>query len=71
MFESIPDYRKIVLLLFLVKSDSDLLNDCRFLKNDVGRVTLKFKIILMEQNEEYLDYTKNLEEPITEGILNK
>ena len=32
-FESITDYRKIVLLLFLIKNDSDLLNECGFLKN--------------------------------------
>ena len=32
MIESIPDYRKKVLLLFLIKNVVDLLNECGFLK---------------------------------------
>ena len=30
LFESIPDYRKIVLLMFLVKNDVSLLYECGF-----------------------------------------
>ena len=30
MFESISEYRKIVLLMFLIKNDVDLLNECVF-----------------------------------------
>ena len=30
LFEPIPDYRKIVLIMFLVKKDVDLLNECGF-----------------------------------------
>ena len=30
LFESIPDYRKIVLLMFLIKKDNDLLHECGF-----------------------------------------
>ena len=37
MFESIPVYRKIVLLIPFMKYDSDLLNECGFLKNDIYR----------------------------------
>ena len=33
MFESLPDYTKKVLLMFLFKNDSDLINECGFLKN--------------------------------------
>ena len=36
LFESIPDYRKVVLLMFLKKNDSDLLNECGFMKNDIN-----------------------------------
>ena len=30
LFESIPDYKKIVLLMFLIKKDDDLLHDIGF-----------------------------------------
>ena len=30
MFESIPDYRKIVLLVFLIKNDVNFLYECGF-----------------------------------------
>ena len=66
MFESIPDYRKIVLLMFLTKNDVDLLNECGYIKNDINRLNLAFKNILMEQYEEYLDYIKNEEDSIIE-----
>ena len=71
LFESITDFRKIVLLMFLIKNDNDLLTECGFLKDDINRLNLEFKNILMEQNEEYLDYIKNEEESIIEKILNK
>ena len=31
IFDSIPDYRKKVIILFLIKNYSDLLNECGFL----------------------------------------
>ena len=71
LLESIPDYRKIVLLLFSIKNDVDFLNESRFLKNDYIRLNLEFKKILMEQNEHYLDHIKNQEEATIEKILNK
>ena len=71
MFEPIPDYRKIVLLIFLVQNDDDLLNQSGFLKGDIDRLNKEFKTISMEQNEVYLDYFKKQEESIIEKILNK
>ena len=71
LLESIPDYRKVVLLLFLIKNDVDLLYECGYLKNDFNCLTKKFKTFLMEQNEEYLDYVKNEEESKIEKILKK
>ena len=71
MFESIPDYRKIVLLLFLFKNDVDLLNECGYLKNDFNRLNLEFKTFLIEQNEEHLDHIKNEEESLIERLLDK
>ena len=56
MFESIPGYRKIVLLMFLIKNDVDLLNESGLLKRDINCLYLEWKKnILMEQKEEYLD----------------
>ena len=70
LFESIPDYRKIVLLMFLIQNDADLLKECGFLKSDNNRLNEEFKKILLEQIE-YLDYIKNQEESIIGKILNK
>ena len=58
MFESMPDYRKLVLLIFLNKNDVDQLNEYGYSKNDINRLNEEFKKISMEQNEEYLDYIK-------------
>ena len=71
IFESNPDYRKMVLLMFSIKNDNDFLTECRFWKNDKIRLNLQLKIILMAQNEEYLDYIKNEEESIIEKTLNQ
>ena len=69
MFESIRDYRKIVLLLFLIKNDSDLLKESGFLKSDINRLPLEFKNILLEQYEDKLDHIKKEKEYIIENIL--
>ena len=36
LFKSIPDYKKIVLLIFLIKID-DLLTECGFVKNRMSK----------------------------------
>ena len=41
------------------------------MKNDINRLCEHFKIILIEQNEEYESYIKNEEESILEKILDK
>ena len=71
MFESIPDYRKIVLLLFLIQNDKKLLKEIGFRKNYINRLSIEFKNVLLEEFEEYLSYIKNKEESIIERILNK
>ena len=71
LFESIPDYRKIVLLMFLVKNDVNFLYECGFLKGDISFLYKKFKNIFFELNEDYLDHIKNQEESILEKFLNK
>ena len=70
IFESIPDYRKIVLLKFLIQNDKNLLNEIGFSKADINRLILEFKNILIEEFEDYLSYIKNEEESILEKFLN-
>ena len=71
LFESIPEYRKIVFLLFLIKNDKDLLHEVGFSERNIKRSNLEFKNILIDQHEKYLDYIKNEEESIIERFLNK
>ena len=70
-FESVPDYRKIVLLMFLIKDDKNLFKKVGFSKNDINLLSLEFKNILLEEYENYLDYVKNQEESVIERFLNK
>ena len=71
IFESIPYYRKTVLLIFLIQNDKNLITEIGFSKNDINRLNLEFKKKLIEQHEGYLDYVKNQEESITRKFLNK
>ena len=72
LFECIPDYRKIVLLIYLIQNDDDyFLKECGFLNSDINRLNEDFKTILIEQNEENLEYVEDQEESIIEKILNK
>ena len=66
MFESVPEYTKIVLLIFLIQNHSDLLKECGFLKSDISRLTKQLKTTLIEQTEEYLDHIKNEEQSKSE-----
>ena len=59
LFQSLPDYRKIVLLMFLIKNDTDFLLEIGFSERDINRLNLEFKNILIEQHEECLDYVKD------------
>ena len=71
IFESITDYRKIVLLIFLIQNEKNLLKEVGFNKNDINLINLEFKNILLEEFENYLDYIKNEEKSILEKFLNK
>ena len=70
-FESIHDYKKIVLLLFLIQNDKNLLKEIGFSKIDINQLSIEFKNILLEELEDYLSYIKNIEESIIEKILIK
>ena len=71
IFESIHDYKRIILLIFLIQNNKNLLKEIGFSKNDINLLNLEFKNILLEEFENYLDYIKNEEESILEKILNK
>ena len=44
LFEAIQDYRKKVIILFLIKNNEDLLNFCGILKNDIIHLILLNKL---------------------------
>ena len=71
MLESIPDYRKIVLLIYLIQNDKNLLKEIGFSKKDINYLNFQFKNILIEEHENFLDYIKDQEESILERFLNK
>ena len=71
IFESITDYRKIVLLIFLIQNDKNLLKEIGFSRADINSLNLEFKNILLEEFENYLDYIKDQEESVLEKFLNK
>ena len=71
LFESIPDFKKIVLLMFLIKNDVNFLYESGFLKSNINFLYKEFKNILLELNEDYLDHIKNQEESKIEKFLNK
>ena len=62
--------KKIVLLIFLIQNDKNLLKEIGFSKNDINRLSIEFKNILLEDFEDYLSYIKNVEESVIERILN-
>ena len=71
LFESIPDYRKIVLLMILIQNDKNLLKEIGFSKKDINLLNLEFKNIIIEEFEEYLSDIKNEEESLLEKFSNK
>ena len=71
MFESITVYKKIVLLIFLIQNDKNLIKEIGFSKKDINLLKLEFKNILLEEFEIFLDHVKNEEESILEKFLNK
>ena len=71
LFESIPNYRKIVLLIFLIQNDKNSLKEIGFSNKDINLLNLEFKNIIIEEFEDYLSYIKNDEESLLEKFLNK
>ena len=49
LFESITDYRKIVLLKSPIKNDNKFLQECGFLMSDINSLNKEFKNILQNK----------------------
>ena len=71
VFESIPVYRKIVLLTNLNKTNVDFLFGCGFPVNDIESLVEELWRMLIEKNEEYLDFENNEKESIIVRIFSK
>ena len=61
IFESIHDYKKIVLLVFLIQNDKNLLKEIEFSKKNINLLNLELKNTIIEEFKEYLSYIKNEE----------
>ena len=71
LFEPVADYKKIVLIMFLIENDAHFLYECGYLKGDIKFLYEEFKKNLLELIEEYLHHIENEEESIIEKFLNK
>ena len=71
LFESISEYRKIVLLIFLIQNDKNFLKEIGFSQSYINQLSIEFKNTLLEEFEEYLSYIKNEEESLLEKFINK
>ena len=50
--------KTVVLLIFLIQNDKNLLKEIGFSRNDFNLLNLEFKNVLLEEFEDYLSYTK-------------
>ena len=66
LFKSIPDYKKIVLLCFIIKQDINLLREFGMSENFINELYKQFKKIAENDIDEYNYHIKNLEESILE-----
>ena len=70
LFKSIKDYRKIVLLIFIIKQDNDILLESGLSQKFIDKLYGGCKKVLNNELEEYNDHIKNLEESELEELNN-
>ena len=58
LFESVPDYRKIVLIMFLIKNDFDISHESGYLEKAVKQLCLVFPKKMMKQRGDCSDFKK-------------
>ena len=71
LFESMFDYRKIVLLMFSIKNDKNSIKEFVFSKKIPIHLSLEFKKTLIEEYEQNLESIINEEESLIKLIPNK
>ena len=71
LLETKPDYKKIVILIYIIQNDKNSLREVGFSERDIIRSNLEFKFVITKQHEEYLVYVKMEEELFIEIFLNK
>ena len=64
---SIQDYRKIVLLIFIIKRDDELLTEMGLTEDFIKKLYKKCEKIFKLEKEEDESHIKNLEESILEN----
>ena len=72
MFESKPDYRKVVLKMFLNQNDKSLLHEIGFSAHDVIRLNLDFTNLFIEQHKSIWSISKTKKNPLLRNFqINK
>ena len=71
MLESIPNYRKIILLCFIIKRDDVILREFGLSDDFIEKLYDDCKQIMISDMDQYFSHIKNLEESIIEKILIK
>ena len=69
MLESIPNYRKIILLCFIIKKDDIMLKEFGLSDKFIKNLYDDCKQITNSDMDQYFSHIKNLEESILEKIL--
>ena len=71
MLESIPNYRKIILLGFIIKRDDLMLKEFGLSDDFIKKLYDDCKQIMNSDMDQYFSHLKNLEESMIEKILIK
>ena len=66
MLESVPNYRKIILLCFIIKRDDIMLKEFGLSDNFIKKLYDDCKQIMINEMNQYFSHIKNLEESIIE-----
>ena len=69
MLESIPNYRKIILLCFIIKRDDVMLKEFGLSDNFIKKLYNDCKQIMISDMDQYFSHIKNLEQSIIEKVL--
>ena len=69
LLNTIPAFEKFVTLMFLIKTDVVLSQDCGFLRNGINGHCRESEKFLKKQNEEELDYLKRKKNQIWKEVL--